>query len=55
MVVSVGTMQLALSTAFMQVTTSVGIMQVSRFHCNYAGVTFGYSYVVGFLVAIMKV
>ena len=46
MAVSVGTMQLTLSIAIMQVT-SVAIMQVLRFYYNYAGGTFCYSYVGG--------
>ena len=33
-VVSVGTMQLALSIVITQVPTSVAIMQVLRFYCN---------------------
>ena len=34
---SVRTRQLTLSIAFVQVTTSVAIMQVLRFYYNYAG------------------
>ena len=45
MAVSVGTMQLTLSIPIMQGPTSVTIIQVLRFYCNYIGGTFCYTYV----------
>ena len=40
MVASVGTMQLTLALAIMQVPSSVAIVQVLMFCCNYVGGTF---------------
>ena len=50
-------MQLALSMAIMQVPTSVAIMQVLMFYCDYIGGTFCDTYVmlVNIFVAVMKV
>ena len=55
MAVSVGTMQLTLSKAVMQVPTSVVIMQFLRFYCNYVGGALCYIYVDGLFVTIMQV
>ena len=54
---SVGTMQLTLFIAIMQMPTSVVIMQVLMFYCNYVGGTFCCTYVmlVDLFVAVMKV
>ena len=44
---SVGTGQLTLSIAIMQVPTSVAVMQVLKFYCSYVGGTLHYHYVGG--------
>ena len=48
-------LQPTLSIAIMQLPTSVAIIQVLRFYCNYIGGTFCCTYVCGLLVAVMKV
>ena len=48
-------MQLTLSIAIMQVPTSVAIMQVLKFYCNYVGGTFRELMLMDFFVAVMKV
>ena len=50
-------MQLALSVAIMEVPTSVAIIQVLMFCCNYVGGTFWDTYVmlVDLFVGVMKV
>ena len=49
-------MQLTFSIAILQVTTSVAIMQVLMFYCNYVGGTFCDTYVMLVdLIAVMKV
>ena len=55
MAVSVGTMQLTLSIAIIQVPMSVAIMQFLRFYCNYVVGTLCYIYVGdSFSVAIIQ-
>ena len=46
MAVSVGTIQLTLSTAIMHVITSVAIVKVLRLYYNYAGDCFCWNYAV---------
>ena len=55
MPVSVGTFLLTLSIAIMQVPTSVAIMQVLRFYCNYVGGTSGTLILVGLFLSVTKV
>ena len=54
MPLSLGTEQLTLSIAIMQVPTYVAIIQVLRFYYNFIG-TFCCTYVVNLFVAVMRV
>ena len=55
MAVTVGTMQLTLSMVIMQVPTSVAILRVLRFYCNFVLVLSATLTLVDLFVAVMTV